>query len=144
MATRQDEMIAEDVCRFANIVNDLLDCASYIARNIDPNTGDVTVFTVEEIKAKIASSVNSITTVYYPRLIAYIDALTLTRIQDALTARAIDAAILRADIVSMKAEADWIVANLASATTYAQLISGANHIDANIPKLPLFRRLWAL
>ena len=144
MATRQDEMIARDVCRFANVVNDLLDCCSYLARNINPDTGDVTTLTVEEIKARISSHTNAIIIIYYPKLIAYVDALTLTRIQDALIARAIDATALRADIVLMKAEADWIMANLGGATTYAQLIIGADHIDANVPKLPLFRRLWAL
>ncbi len=131
MATRQDEMIAVDVCRFANIVNDILDCCSYIIRNIDPDTGDVTALTVGEIKTKVATHVNAVITVYYPKLIAYVDALTLTKIQGALTARAIDAVALRADIVSMKAEADWIMANLGGATTYAQLIIGANHIDAD-------------
>ena len=37
MATRQDYQIAADVCRFGNIVNDLLDAASYTARNINPD-----------------------------------------------------------------------------------------------------------
>lgn len=144
MATRQDYQIAVDVCRFSNIVNDILDFCSYRARNIDPDTGDVTIFTVEEIKESILDGITSIRTIYQPRIIAYIDALTLPRIQEALINWGIDAADLRADLVSMREEADWVNTNLTNATTYAQLITGANHIDANVPKLPLFRRLWAL
>ncbi len=144
MATRQDYQIAVDVCRFANIVNDMLDCCSYIARNIDPNTGDVTNLTVEQIKESIADHVSPITDIYYPKLIAYIDGLTLTRIQEALVNWGINATELRADIVVMRNEAIWVDTNISGVTTFAQLITGANHIDANVPKLPLFRRFWAL
>ena len=143
MATRQDYQIAIDVCRFANIVNDLLDVCAYVARNIDPNNGDVTTLTVEEIKAQITEHIASVN-LYYATLTQYIDGLTVVRIQAALLAWDINAQNLRDDLVSMRDVATVISNQLPTITTFAELENGATYIDNNVPKLPLFRRRWDL
>lgn len=159
MATRQDYQISTDVCRFANIINDLLDVCAYTLHNLDANTGDVlqvvdvpgtidvpTTYraaTVEDIKAMVAKNANAVS-VYYSALNQFIGGLTQTRVRDALLAWEIDAQSLRDDLLVMRDISITIGNQIGNATTFAQLETGAVYIDNNVSKLPLFRRRWDL
>jgi len=159
MTTRQDYQISIEVCKFANIINDLLDACAYNLHNLDANTGDIlrvvdvpgtpdvpTTYRpaeVGDIKELVNSRLSAVQT-YYAALNQFIDGLTLIRVRDALLAWQIDAQSLRDDILAMRNIAITIGNQIGPATTFAQLEIGAVYIDNNVPKLPLFRRRWDL
>ena len=143
MTTFRDFTIATECCKFAGIINDLFDCCRLILRNIDPNTGDITSLSIQERKDEVAQRI-VIGNQYYNALDTYIAALGQANISSALSDIGIDGPQLKSDIDDMYNEGVWLNTNLPSATTEQDLETGAAHIEANIPKLPLFRRSWNL
>ena len=159
MATRQDFQIASDICRFANIINDLLDYCAYSLRLINPDNGGALRIlvpssemgappiyrepTVDDLKGIVVRHVTQIQT-YYAGLNSFINGLGLARVRDALLAWEIDVSALRNDLLSMYNIANTLEAQVNTAATFADCETGATYIDNNVPKLPLFRRRWSL
>lgn len=161
MATRQEIQIAQDLVKFVNIINDLLDCMSWQLQGIDPadggvfkvfppdarETGDVADMvepTVDELKALITRTLSNIEG-YRANIQDYLDRASQQKIVRGLNALGIDDAVaFQADLVSMKGACDFLQANIGAVTTKAQLAQLGQHIDNNVPKLELVRRNWAI
>lgn len=156
---RFDYQSALDVLKMVNNVNDLIDCASYSARGIDPQTGNPIQVqdrdqdgnpvglprapTFDEIKTKFVQPA----ILGAERYIDLIEEFTKTGLYNAdvgsiLTALTVDPAGLRSEVVAMRTVIKNIKANAASIVDQAGLDQMANYIDANVPKIPLIRRKW--
>lgn len=154
MATRNDIQIAQDLIRFINIMNDLLDCASYILREKDPQTGKkyqiidkVTGLerdaTLDELKNTVKRTGQNVLG-YWNQIDAFITKFGAANARDALLSLGVDVTAIQADLVNLDTEAKHLWQNIKNAQTKAELLPFADRIDANVPKLVLVRRSWCL
>ena len=156
MATRQQIQIAQDIVRFVNIMNDLMDCASYILRDIDPQTGleyliqipdidppqfrDATLDELKQAVKRIGQNVLG----YWNMLNDFKTKYGGANLVTALSSLGIDAVAINNDLANFDTEAKHLWQNINNAQTKEELIPFADRIDANIPKLVLIRRSWCL
>ena len=150
MATRNDYQIALDVIKTINIINDLVDYASYILRDIDPRTGGAYVnaetgepYSVTEIKQQLAI-VRTNLLAYNNLINSYIAKVGVARLVTALNILNIDAVEAKADMDNLKAVIEHVIPDIQAAVTKQDLIVSADYIDANAAKLELIRRFWSL
>lgn len=156
MATRNDVQIAQDLIRFVNIMNDLLDRASYILREINPETGekhqvripetDPPEFrdaTLDELK-QTAKRTGQNVLGYRNMLQSFITRYGGKDIRKILLSINVSYDDILADITVMENVARNLNNNAESCNTKAELISMAEQIDQNVPKLILVRRSWCL
>jgi len=153
MSTRQEIQIAQDLVRFVNIMNDLLDCISFRLKEIDPQTGnkyqiqekDLTLrdATLEELKAK-GKRVGQNVLGYRNMINQFFSGYGIDNVETALASIGIDIADIQNDITKMEVEARNLNNFILSAKNKGELISFAKRIDNNIPKLTLVRRSWCL
>ena len=156
MATRQEIQIAQDLIRFINIMNDLLDCASWILREIDPQTGekyqmqipdtDPPEFrdaTLEELKETVKRMGQNVLG-YWNMIDAFKNKYGGANLRDALLSLGVDVTAVQTDLANFDVEARHLWQNIKDAQTKEELIPFADRIDANIPKLILVRRSWCL
>lgn len=150
MATRNDYQIALDVIKTINIINDLVDYASYILRDIDPSTGGAYLnrnteepYSVLEIKQQLAV-VRTNLTAYNDLINNYIAKVGASRVVTALNTLNIDALETKADMDNLKAVIEHVIPDIQAAVTKQDLIVSADYIDANTAKLELIRRSWSL
>jgi len=148
--SRRKKQIAWDLIRFTNIINDLIDVASWYLHDIDPNNGTSPILmketleesTVDWLKTQVVSCYNNCVN-YYSTLLNYIGATPNADIISALADEDIVASELRAELDVMKNAILYVKNNFASATTKTELDVFGDYLDANIPKLDLVRRPWA-
>lgn len=153
MATRKDIQIAQDLIRFLNIMNDLMDCASYILREIDPQTGGpyqvldgaggMRPATLEEIKQEV-KRIGQNAIGYWNMMRTFVDLYGAQKTKTALQSLGMNVIEFQADLESIRTEAAHIRDTVINATTKADLLPYADHVDANVPKLVLVRRSWCL
>ena len=156
MATRQQIQIAQDLVRFVNIMNDLLDCASWVLREINPLTGekyqiripmtdppefrDATLDELKETVKRMGQNVLG----YWNMIDAFKNKYGGANLRDALLSLGVDVTAIQADLANFDVEAKHLWQNIKDAQTKEELIPFADRIDANIPKLILVRRSWCL
>lgn len=160
MTTRQQIQIAQDLVRFVNIMNDLLDCASWILKEVDPQLGNKLqvrvphemedtgppVFrdaTLEELKERGKRAGQNVLG-YRNTINQFISRYGANNVRTALTSIGIDIADIQNDVAKMEAEARNLNNFIENAQSKAELLSFAESIDNNIPKLTLVRRSWCL
>ena len=153
MATRNDIQIAQDLVRFIKIMNDLLDYASYILREINPQTGERYQIqnedlswrdaTLDELKNEVKQTGQNILG-YWNMIDSFVTKFGAANVRDALLSLGIDAVAIQADLANFDTEAKHLWQNIKNAQTKAELIPFADRIDANVPKLVLVRRCWNL
>lgn len=155
MTTRNDIQVTQDLVRFVNIMNDLLDCASYTLKEIDPETGDRFQIregvggeiyrdaTLEELKLTARQSGQN-ALAYRNTLQSFIIKYGGENIRKALLSLNVNYDDILSDITTMENEARNLVNNVKFCETKAELISMAKQIDQNVPKLVLVRRSWCL
>ena len=148
MATRQQIQVAQDIVRFVNITNDMLDLISYVFRGVNPQTGgpllnDATgePFDLSVIKTKAGKTRNAILG-YWSMIEDFRVAYGTAALADALNAFGVSATVVKADIDAIKDVINYCAGEMPSVTDLAGLIPLADYIDANIDKLPLVRRSW--
>lgn len=153
MATRYEIQIAQDLIRFVNIMNDLVDVASYQAREIDAETGDklqkreedgsfrdATLDELKEmVKRKLLNALG-----YYNTLKGFLDKIDLALVVSGLSGLDVNAQEVKDNLMDMKSVADYVRTNLPSISTKAELADLGVYIDDNVPKLILIRRSWCL
>lgn len=103
--------------KYVNIINDLLDAASYSLHGVNPDNGTALGETDEQIKIRVRGYL-----IQVPRFK-----------RDSFTPE------LLTDYNQMKAVADYVLANL----EIIPLNDLGTYIDSNVEKLPLMRRNWA-
>jgi len=153
MATRQQIQIAQDLVRFVNIMNDLLDCASYILKGIDPQMGtpyqiqnqDGTYreATLEELKAAGKRAGQNVLG-YRNTINQFITRYGAANVRDALLGMDIDVATIQSDVAAMETQARNLNNYIDAVQSKAKLVPFAESIDTSIPKLILVRRSWCL
>ena len=152
MATRQDIQIAQDLIRFVNIMNDLIDCASYILREKDPQTGNKFQIqegevsrdaTLEELKENVKRTGQNMIG-YWNTITAFKNKYGGAKLKTALESMGVDVLAIQADLANLDTEARHVWQNIQAAQTKAELLPFADRIDANVPKLILVRRSWSL
>ena len=150
MATRHDYQVAWDILKNINIINDLVDCAAYIMRDIDPRTGEPyrnretgEEFSLFEIKQELGRIRTNVTG-YYNLINNYIDVAGVPRIATALAIVGVDAVQAKADMENLKTVVETAISQVQSASTKLELIPIGEYIDANTDKLDLIRRFWSL
>ena len=148
MATRQQIQIAQDIIRFVNITNDMLDSISYVFRGVNPRTGGPLVddstgqpFDLSAIKTKAGKTRDAILG-YWSMIEDFRVAYGTAALADALNAFGVSATVVKADIDAIKGVINYCSAQMPSVVDLAGLIPLADYIDVNIDKLPLVRRSW--
>jgi len=104
--------------QYTGIMNDWLDASSYSLKGIDPNDGSLLLITDEEKKNMVRGWLNQ-----FVNLLGFVYPLEL-----------------KTEVTMMTSVKNWVLANLDSLSPLAI----AAYIDANVPKLPLIRRIWTL
>lgn len=154
MATRQEIQIAQDLIRFVNIMNDLIDVASYILQEVDAQTGEplqitdketelLRDLTFEELKNNSVRACQNIGS-YFVQIKSFLDKVDLSMVSSGLTALGVDTNTLRNEMLAINDTRNYVRSALLSAMTKADLIIIGQYIDTNIPKLTLVRRSWCL
>ena len=148
MATRQDFQIAQDVIRFVNIANDLIDVTSFMMRELDPDgaplvdaNGDP--YTFQMIKDNLIRTRQNILG-YWNVIDTFITIYGVSNVANALNIIGVDASVVKQDLEDIKSVINYVSTNMAGLTEKSELIPLADYIDANIDKLPLVRRTWSL
>ena len=103
---------------WAITLNDLLDAASYVLRNINHNNGELTSYSEEQRRLMVRGF-----------LIQFLNFGDMTYPKD-----------LADEVKLMNDAADYVLGQLDA----TDLITIANYIDINVEKVPLMRRLWAI
>jgi hypothetical protein len=154
MATRQEIQIAQDLIRFVNIMNDLIDVASYMLQEIDAQTGKplqvtdketelLRDLTLEELKNNSVRACQNIGG-YFIQIQGFLDKVDLSMVSSGLTALGVDVNTLKNEMLAINDARNYVKAALSSAVTKADLVIIGQYIDANIPKLTLVRRSWCI
>lgn len=155
MATRQDFQIAQDVIRFVNIVNDLIDIASFMMRELDPDGAPLIKpeiinppeparpYTFDEIKTLLIRTRQNILG-YWSQIDIFITTYGASGVATALNCVGVNAVVVKQELDNMRDVINYVSTNMAGLTTKEQLIPLADYIDANTEKLPLVRRSWSL
>jgi len=152
MATRQEKQIVDDIIRFANIMNDLLDVAALHLKEIDEETGgklqvskngtfrDITVDELVSMTRRAGQNVLG----YYQTITDFIDNYGQKNLEIVLLSFGYDPVEIMTDISIMQQEARNIVDNVGICKEKADLQGLAERIDNNVSKLTLVRRSWCL
>lgn len=153
MATRNDIQVGNDLIRFINIANDLVDTASFSLREIDNLTGldllyteqsgTKRVYTFGELVAKIRQELQAVLT-YEAMITDFIANYGVVNTASALNALSIDPATAKNELTVMSDEARYILTQISVVSTKAEMIPLADHIDQTVTKLALVRRAWVL
>lgn len=153
MATRQEIQIAQDIIKFINTMNDLLDCASWMLREKDPQTGGKLQFqveenpprdfTLEEIKENVKRIGQNVLG-YWNMINGFKDKYGGINLKNAMLSLGVDVVDIQNDLASFDIEAKYLWQNIQNAQTKVELIPFADRIDTNVPKLTLVRRSWCL
>jgi len=158
MATRQDIIVGQEIIRYANIINDLLDVISYELKEIDPQTGldllkkvqpteiggEATYenYTDAELRLMVKKRADSVK-VYKQALDEFIAAYGDVKTAEALKAYGItDLVAFKADITNLSNRAQYIIDNVLDTKNSKTTLS--EYVDDNVAKLPLMRRRWGL
>jgi len=152
MPTRQEYQIIRDLIKFVNITNDLVDNASYIMREINPNTGEpltktdddgITVrpYTLAEIKESLVGIRDGIRG-YWSIVNRFINQYGLQNLNTMLQSQGIDGAVIKNDLEHIKTIIEEASVQVAAAQDKTDLLNISDYIDTNVPKLPLIRRSW--
>jgi len=148
MATRKDFQMALDVVKAANIVNDLLDCASYQLQGIDPADGGTFMIKTEtQPRETTAADLKDIVTKTKTMIDMYknnMAKLDPVKLKAALGTFGIDDVEFSQEFDSMVAVGNQIVTTATAAKDLTALATVGKYIDSNVPKLGLLRRSWAL
>ena len=150
MATTQQIQIADDIVRYKNIMNDLLDFVSYQLRRINPDTGQAYLdregnpFTHEQIQQFVHKNMVAVRN-FKAIILDFVDKLGSQVVIDALQAVNItDLVGLKNEIINMDNVAGTVLNQVDKAANDTDFIAIASHIDANVEKLKLIRRRWPL
>jgi hypothetical protein len=150
MATRNHVQISQDLVRFINITNDLIDGASYFLQEIDPTTGTDYVIveqsgarepTFGELKTQAQNALQAVLN-YEARIKNFIQNYGVANMVTAVQCLSLDAADLQNDLNAIADESRYILSGLGTAADKSDLITLGQHIDATIPKLDLVRKSW--
>lgn len=155
MATRQDKQITDDLIRYVNIMNDIIDVSALHLRAKNEETGEklqVTDdiegavprdMTTEELVAQVKREAQNALG-YSNSINTFIVNFGVVNVEKALTATGYVFTDIQTDVEAMKQEALYLSVNVGSLKDKAGFETLASHIDANIPKLTLVRRTWCL
>ena len=144
MATRQNIQVALDLIKFVNIVNDLLDVSVPVAR------GQVQIWdeglqanrdmTVDEIKAILKRTCANITG-YQNKLTNFLAVPEKKQLAiDGLSAIGVNLTEAKNQLTDMIVEKNYVNTQVDIATDQPGLTAIGDHIEANVPTLPLIRR----
>jgi len=154
MATRNEIQIAQDIIKFTNVMNDLLDCLSWQLQEIDPNTGGTLKikpegeaernYTTAELKdVAVRTVANALG--YRNQMVNFlVKTGMLALATTGLTALGVDRAVVVQEVSGMKSVCDYLTANIPGAADKAALAQVGAYISTNVPKLKLVRRAWAV
>lgn len=149
MPTRQDFQIAQDIIKFVNIMNDIMDCNSWILQDKDPQTGgifqtphaqDATLDDLKDASQRCCQNIAG----YQNMIDEFLNRVDRKVVEDALLVLGISLSDIEADMANMATECDYLTANVKNVKSKAELVPIAEHINTNIPKLTLVRRSWCL
>lgn len=154
MATRQEIQIAQDLIRFVNIMNDLIDVVSYMLQEIDAQTGEplqiidketglLRPLTFDELKANSVRACQNIGG-YFVQIKNFLDKIDTTIVLSGLSALGIDTNTFKNEMLAINDARNYVRSALSSTMTKADLVIIGQYIDTNIPKLTLVRRSWCL
>lgn len=141
--TRNQAQIVQDVVRYSNILNDLIDVVSYKLRRLNPDTGEPLLDNFNAIKTQIEDHIQN-ANIYYNALVDFINKVGTANVREALLTWDVDAAALKSEIDTMKAEGSHVWSELPTCNDFPDLIPLADRLDVNVPKLILLRRRWNL
>lgn len=154
MATRNEIQIAQDIIKFTNVMNDLLDCLSWQLQEIDPNTGGTLKikpegeaernYTTAELKdVAVRTVANALG--YRNQMVNFLAKTGMLALATTgLTALGVDRAVVVQEVSGMKSVCDYLTANIPGAADKAALAQVGAYISTNVPKLKLVRRAWAV
>jgi len=155
MSTRNDLQIAQDLIRFINIMNDLIDNASYVLRDLNPETGEKLQVedppgsgtfrdtTFEELKERVERICQNIVG-YHSMIKKFVTKFGDVPLADALSSLNLDPVVIKSDFQVIKDVSNYVFVEIGGVSTKEELIPYADYIDANIVKLVLVRRSWNL
>ena len=148
MATRQDFQIAQDIIRFVNIVNDLLDVTSFMMRELDADgaslvDNDGNPYTFQMIKDRMIRVRQNILN-YWSMIDIFITTYGTAKVVTALNCVGVSATVVKQELDNIKDVINYVSTNMAGLTEKYELIPLADYIDENTNKLPLVRRSWCL
>jgi hypothetical protein len=148
MATRQDFQIAQDIIRFVNIANDLIDVTSFMMLELDPNGAPLVdangnPWTFQMIKDSMIQARQNILG-YWGLIDTFITKYGAVNVATALNCVGVNATTVKQELDNLKAVINYVSTNMAGLTQKSELIPLADYIDANTDKLPLVRRSWSL
>jgi len=115
--THAAPLLMEKDQQYALMMNDWLDAASYIFKNIDFNTGEPTAFSEQERRDKVTKMLGQFTPLEH-----------FSYRQD-----------LQDEVNLFIATKDYIISNISDDVTVLSA-----YIDSNVDKAPLIRRVWSL
>jgi len=144
MATRQEIQVAFDLIKMVNIINDFLDCSVPMARGQVKTLDDVTKeerdMTIDEIKAQLKRTCQNITG-YQNKLNSFLAVPEKKQLAiDGLNAISVDLTEAKNQLQDMIVEKNYVDTQVDIVTDQAGLTAIGDHIEANVPKLPLIRR----
>lgn len=153
MKSRQQKQIIDDLLRFVNIMNDLLDVAALHLKEINEETGgslqvigDDKVYrraTTDELISMAQRKGQNVLN-YYSTIDGFIAGYGEDEIKNVLSSFNYDPEEILSDISAMRDEAEHIINNVGSCSDKSELVKISDHIDSNIPKLTLVRRSWCI
>lgn len=148
MATREQYQIAQDIVRYANAIQDVLNFNAYALKRIHPETGGVFLkdgspWPIEDLKDFVSDNIQSLIA-YKTAIEDFVTKVGRQTVVNALTAYGIDIDPILAELISMWNAGRYVFENIPSATTDAQLGALGDYLLANVPILKLLRRRWNL
>jgi hypothetical protein len=148
MATRQDFQIAQDLVRFVNIVNDLIDVTSFMMRELDHDGAPLVdkygdPYTFQMIKDGMMRARQNILN-YWSMIDVFMTTYGATNVANALNCVGVSATNVKQELDNIKDVINYVSTNMVGLTTKTELLPLADYIDTNVSKLPLVRRSWCL
>lgn len=152
MATRQEIQIAQDLIRFVNIVNDLMDVTAYMMQEIDAQTGgplqieEEGIFrslTFKELKDRVVRACQNVQG-YKIMIMDFLDSADQAMIVSGLGVLGVDLLTFKNELLAMNTVRDYVAGQLSLMDAKVDLVILGQYIDANVPKLTLVRRSWCL
>lgn len=136
--------VAFDLIKMVNIINDLLDVSVPIARGqvkiIDPETKEERDMTIDEIKAVLKRTCQNITG-YQNKMVKFLaDEGKKQLAKSGLLALEVNLTETRSQLTDMIIEKNYVNTQIDTVTDQTGLNAIADHIETNVPKLPLIRR----
>lgn len=134
-------------------MNDLLDCASYTMKEINPQTGEKLQFqkedgsfrdyTLTELK-QIGKRAGQNVLGYRAMINNFLQKADLNMVRNGLETLEVNIVDIQNDVQNMKNVSDYIIANIDLKKSKEELKALADYIGQNVPKLTLVRRSWCL